>query len=104
MPPRTRYTRARDGVAIAYQVLGEGPQDVVFIPQTFSAVEALWEHPTVARFFERVATLGRLILYDRRSTGMSDRSGRPATLEEQVDDVHAVMDAAGCQRADLIAI
>jgi class 3 adenylate cyclase len=104
MAPRTTYTRARDGVAIAYQVLGDGPRDIVFIPQTFSAIEALWEHPTVARFFERLATLGRVILYDRRGTGMSDRMGRPATLEEQVDDVHAVLDAAGVERADLIAI
>src|SRR3954453_13394554 len=102
--PRTRYTRARDGVAIAYQVVGEGERDIVFVPQTFSAVEPLWEHPTVARFFERLGALGRLVLFDRRGTGMSDRMGHPATLEEQIDDVHAVMDAAGSEQADLIAI
>jgi class 3 adenylate cyclase len=96
--------RARDGVSIAYQVLGEGERDIVFVPQTFSAVEALWEHPTVARFFDRLGGLGRVILYDRRGTGMSDRTGGTATLEEQVDDVRAVMDAAGAGRADLIAI
>ena len=96
--------RARDGVSIAYQVVGEGERDIVFVPQTFSAVEALWEHPTVARFFARLGGLGRVILYDRRGTGMSDRTGGTATLEEQVDDVRAVMDAAGAERADLIAI
>ncbi len=96
--------RARDGVSIAYQVVGEGERAIVFVPQTFSAIEALWEHPTVARFFERLGGLGRVILYDRRGTGMSDRTGGTATLEEQVDDVRAVMDAAGAGRADLIAI
>jgi class 3 adenylate cyclase len=96
--------RARDGVSIAYQVVGDGERDIVFVPQTVSAIEALWEHPTVRRFFERLGGLGRVILYDRRGTGMSDRTGGTATLEEQVDDVRAVMDAAGAQRADLIAI
>ncbi|MGH2970211.1 MAG: adenylate/guanylate cyclase domain-containing protein, partial [Solirubrobacteraceae bacterium] len=104
MAPRTRYARARDGVSIAYQVVGEGERDIVFVPQTFSAIEALWEHPTVARFFERLGGLGRVVLFDRRGTGMSDRTGGTATLEEQVDDVHAVMDAARAERADLIAI
>jgi class 3 adenylate cyclase len=102
--PKTQYVRARDGVSIAYQVVGEGERDIVFVPQTFSAIEALWDHPTVARFFERLGGLGRVILYDRRGTGMSDRTGGTATLEEQVDDVRAVMDAAGAARADLIAI
>ncbi len=104
MPPRTSYARARDGVSIAYQVIGEGERALVLVPQTFSAVEALWEHPTVARFFERLANLGRTVLYDRRGTGMSDRTGRPAPLEEHADDLHAVMDAAGVERADLMAI
>src|SRR5918997_1201511 len=104
MAPRTNYARARDGVSIAYQVLGEGERDIVLVPQTFSAIEALWEHPTVARFFERLGSLGRVILFDRRGTGMSDRTGGATTLEEQIDDVHAVMDAAGTKRADLIAI
>jgi class 3 adenylate cyclase len=104
MPPRTRYARAPDGVSIAYQVLGEGERTLVFVPQTFAAMEALWEHPTVARFFDRLAAMGRVVLYDRRGTGMSDRSGRPATLEEHVDDVTAVIDAAGAERPDLMAI
>ena len=104
MPPPTRYARSRDGVSIAYQVVGTGERDIVFVPQTISTIEALWEHPTVARFFERLGGLGRLVLFDRRGTGASDRTGLPATLEEQVDDVIAVMDAAGSERADLMAI
>src|SRR5215212_10974731 len=102
--PRTHYARSRDGVSIAYEVVGSGARDIVFVPQTFSAIEALWEHPTVARFFERLGGLGRVILFDRRGSGMSDRTGGTATLEEQIDDVHVVMDAAGAHRADLIAI
>jgi class 3 adenylate cyclase len=100
----TRYARTNDGISIAYQVLGSGERDIVFVPQTFSAVEALWEHPTVARFFERLGGLGRVILFDRRGTGMSDRTGGAASLEDQIDDVHTVMDAAGTRRADLMAI
>jgi class 3 adenylate cyclase len=104
VPPPTRYARSRDGVSIAYQVLGSGERDIVFVPQTVSAIEGLWEHPTVARFFERLGGLGRVVLFDRRGTGMSDRLSGPATLEEQVDDVSAVMDAAGSRRADVMAI
>ena len=58
MAPQTRYTRARDGVSIAYQVVGDGPLDMIYVPQSFSAVEAFWEHPTVARFFDRLSLLG----------------------------------------------
>jgi class 3 adenylate cyclase/pimeloyl-ACP methyl ester carboxylesterase len=85
-------------------VVGEGPRDVVYVPQSFTAVEILWEHPTVADYFERLAAIGRLILFDRRGSGMSDRCGGPATLEEQIDDVRAVMDAVGSETAVLFAI
>jgi class 3 adenylate cyclase len=102
--PPTRYARSPDGVSIAYQVVGTGQRDIVFIPQTISTIEVLWEHPTVARFFERLGGLGRLVLFDRRGTGASDRTGVPATLEEQADDVSAVMDAVGSARADVMAI
>jgi class 3 adenylate cyclase len=61
MAPATRYARSRDGVSIAYQVVGEGPLDFVYVPQSFGAIEALWEHPTVIRFFDRLGALGRLI-------------------------------------------
>ena len=104
MPPVTRYAHARDGTTIAYRVVGDGPLDMVYVPQSFSAMEHFWDHPVVARFFERLAALGRLIMFDRRGSGMSDRIGTPATLEEQVDDVIAVMDAAGAEQAALFAI
>jgi class 3 adenylate cyclase len=104
MAPRTEYAQSRDGVFIAYQAVGDGPRDLVYVPQSFSALEVFWEHPTVSRFFDRLAALGRLILFDRRGSGMSDRAGPPATLEEQVDDVRAVLDAAGSERASLFAI
>lgn len=104
MAPATRYAKTRDGVHIAYQVYGDGPVDLLHVPQSFSAIELLWEHPVVARFFERLSACGRLILFDRRGSGMSDRPGSPATLEEQMDDVIAVLDAAGSERAALFAL
>jgi class 3 adenylate cyclase len=91
-------------VSIAYQVVGDGPRDLIYVPQSFTAVEVLWDHPTVAAYFERLSSLGRLILFDRRGSGASDRCGGPATLEEQVDDVRTVMDAVGSEKAALFAI
>ena len=91
--------RARDGVSIAYQVVGDGERDIVFVPQTVSAIEALWEHPTVRRFFERLGGLGRVILYDPRGTGLSDPVARPPTFEERMDDIRAVLDDAGVEQA-----
>src|SRR5215210_455614 len=104
MPRRTHYARARDGVAIAYQVVGDGPRDIVYVPQSFTAIDVLWEHPIVAGYFERLAAIGRLTLFDRRGSGASDRCGGPATLEEQIDDVRAVMDAVSSEKAVLFAI
>jgi class 3 adenylate cyclase len=104
MAPQTQYVRARDGVSIAYQVVGDGPLDMIYVPQSFSAVEVFWEHPTVARFFERLALIGRVILFDRRGSGMSDRSAGAGALEDQIDDVRAVMDAAGSDHAAVFAI
>ena len=101
---RTRYARTRDGLHIAYQTVGDGPLDLLYVPQSFSQVEHLWEHPTVARWLERLSTFARLILYDRRESGLSDRMGRAATLEEQIDDVIAVLDAAGSGRVGIYAL
>ena len=95
--PRTRYARNGD-VSIAYQVFGEGPPDLVFIPSWASQVEQLWEHPVLARLLERFGSFCRLILFDRRGSGLSDRV-EPGALEEQIDDVRAVMRAAGSARA-----
>jgi class 3 adenylate cyclase len=103
MAPTTRYARNGD-VHIAYQVVGQGPIDLLYVPQSSSAVEQLWEEPRVARWFERLASFSRLILFDRRESGASDRLGRPPTLEEQMDDVIAVLDAAGATRVGVTAI
>jgi class 3 adenylate cyclase len=95
--PRTRYVRNGD-VSIAYQVFGAGPPDLVFIPSWASQVEQLWEHPRLAQLLERFGSFCRLILFDRRGSGLSDRV-EPGPLEEQIDDVRAVMQAAGSARA-----
>jgi class 3 adenylate cyclase/pimeloyl-ACP methyl ester carboxylesterase len=103
MPPVTRYARNGD-VHIAYQTFGEGPVDLLYVPQSFSVVEHLWEHPAVSRFFARISNFARVIAFDRRESGMSDRLGRPPTLEEQMDDVVAVLDAAEADRVGIFAM
>ena len=102
-PAETRYARSGD-VHIAYQVVGEGPFDLVFVPGFVSNVEAIWESPARARFFRRLASFSRLILFDKRGTGLSDRTSQIFTLEQRMDDVRAVMDAAGSERAALFGI
>jgi len=99
--PQTRYAQAADGVRIAYQILGQGDRDIVFVPGLMSHLELLWESQETGEFFRRLATLGRLILFDKRDTGLSDRAPGAATLEERIDDVRAVMRAAGSERAAL---
>jgi pimeloyl-ACP methyl ester carboxylesterase len=103
MEAATRYANS-GGVSIAYQVHGEGPPDLVFVPGFVSHVELYWEHPTVARFFRRLASFSRLVLFDKRGQGLSDRPGRPPTLEESMDDLSAVMAAAGCERPTIFGI
>jgi class 3 adenylate cyclase len=102
VPPRTRYAR-RDGTAIAYQVHGDGPIDLVFVAGMISHIEHLWEEPALARLFDRQAEFARLILMDRRGTGLSDPIGEPLALADEVDDLVAVLDAAGSERAALHA-
>jgi class 3 adenylate cyclase/pimeloyl-ACP methyl ester carboxylesterase len=97
-PAETRYTRSGD-VNIAYQVVGEGPLDLVFIPSMTHHIELVWENPPQARFFSRLASRNRLLLFDKRGTGMSDRVVGAPTLEARMDDIRAVMDAAGSERA-----
>lgn len=101
--PETRYARSGD-VHIAYQVTGEGRLDLVFVPGFVSHVEASWQSPGRAKFFRRLASFSRLILFDKRGTGLSDRTSQIFTLEQRMDDVRAVMDAAGCERAALFGI
>jgi pimeloyl-ACP methyl ester carboxylesterase len=100
--PATRYAVAADGVSVAYQTVGEGPSDLVFIPSAMSHIEVFWEDPSVAHYLQRLASFARLIMFDKRGVGMSDRVASPATLEERMDDVRAVMDAAGSPRAALL--
>jgi pimeloyl-ACP methyl ester carboxylesterase/class 3 adenylate cyclase len=100
MKPVTHYARS-DGINIAYQVVGEGPRDLVLVPGWVSNVEIFWEEPTVVRFLERLASFSRLILFDKRGTGLSDRVSDLPPLETRMDDVRAVMDAVGSRRATL---
>jgi pimeloyl-ACP methyl ester carboxylesterase len=101
--PDTHYAR-NQGVNIAYQVVGEGEADLVFVPGWVSHIEYAWEEPSFAPFLERLARFSRLICMDRRGTGLSDPVDRLPTLDERMDDLRAVLDAAGSQRAYLFGI
>jgi pimeloyl-ACP methyl ester carboxylesterase/class 3 adenylate cyclase len=102
-PPETRFAQSGDAT-IAYQVLGQGPLDLVMVPGFVSHVEFAWEDPSYARFLQQLASFSRLILFDKRGTGLSDRITGIPTLEQRMDDVRAVMDAAGSQRAALFGV
>jgi class 3 adenylate cyclase len=99
--PPTRYAHSGDA-RIAFQVMGEGPPDVVFIGGPASHLDLQWDDPGTVRSRQRYASFGRLISLDRRGTGLSDPVDRPATLEQQMDDLDAVLDAAGSERVALI--
>jgi len=99
----TRYADS-DGVSIAYQVHGEGAIDLVFVSGFVSHAEFFWAEPLSTRFFRRLASFSRLIMFDKRGQGLSDRPGRPPTLEESIGDVHAVLEATGSERAALFGI
>src|SRR5215471_13021748 len=101
--PETLYVRSGD-VAIAYQVLGAGPFDVVFAPGSVSHVELNWDSAGLAALLRGIAGHARLIVFDKRGTGLSDRDVGVPTLEDRSDDIRAVMDAAGSQRASLVGV
>lgn len=104
-PPQTRYAKSGD-VNIAFQVLGSGPVDLVFVMGWVSNIDEFWTEPSFARFLERLASFSRLIVFDKRGTGLSDRvdeSNLP-TLEQRMDDVRAVLDAVGSRQAALLGI
>jgi pimeloyl-ACP methyl ester carboxylesterase/DNA-binding CsgD family transcriptional regulator len=105
MPLPTRYAKSGE-VSIAYQVLGEGPLDLVFVMGWVTHLDLMWEEPRFARFLQRLARFSRLILFDKRGTGLSDRVPLHAlpTLEQRMDDVRAVMDAVGSERAALLGV
>jgi class 3 adenylate cyclase len=102
----TRYARASDGTYIAYQVTGDGPVDIVLLRGWYSMLEHEWDEPVLARILRRLGAMGRLIRFDRRGAGLSDRIvHRPVpTIEDRLDDILAVMDAAGSRRALLVGL
>src|SRR5919205_3191347 len=104
-PPETMYARSGD-VNIAYQVIGDAPLDLVFVMGWVSHLEYFWREPSFARFLLRLASFSRLILFDKRGTGLSDRVpiNELPTLEQRMDDVRAVMDAVGSERAALCGV
>ena len=103
MQPDTRYARSGD-LHIAYQVFGAGSVDLVLVPGFISNVEETWDNPSAARWLERLGRFARVIAFDKRGTGLSDRVGSVPSLDERMDDARAVMDAAHSERAVLLGI
>jgi len=101
--PSTHYVKS-DDVHIAYQVIGEGSFDLLFVPGFVSNVDTIWQSPEQSAFFRRLASFSRLILFDKRGTGMSDRSSQIFTLEQRMHDVQAILDAVGSKQAALFGI
>jgi|SRR5919108_680330 class 3 adenylate cyclase len=105
MRPETAYARAGE-INIAYQLLGEGPTDILLVPEFWHSIEAQWDEPSLARFLERLASFGRLICFDKRGCGISD----PVAIEDMqsldpfMDDIRAVLDAAGSERAVFVTL
>ena len=104
-PSKTEYIRSGD-THIAYQVVGDGPIDLVYVPGWVSHVELVWEEPTMARFLNRLASFSRLICFDKRGTGLSDRvpDDKLPKLEERMDDLRAVLDAVGSESASVLGV
>jgi pimeloyl-ACP methyl ester carboxylesterase/DNA-binding CsgD family transcriptional regulator len=101
MHPETNYTQSGE-VSIAYQVLDQPGPDLVFVPGLLSSVDTIWSFPAPTRFFRRLATFSRLILYDKRGQGASDAPPGEPTLEQDMEDLSAVLDAVGSERTTLI--
>jgi pimeloyl-ACP methyl ester carboxylesterase len=101
--PRTRYALSGDA-HIAYQAFGEGDLDLVFVPGFVSNIEHYWEMPGVPELLERLGSFARVVIFDKRGTGLSDPVPGPPPLEQRMDDMQAVMDAAGVERAALFGI
>jgi class 3 adenylate cyclase len=101
MQPETRYAKSGD-IHIAYQVFGKGPINVVFAPPGFTNVEQWWEQPDVSRWLLRLGSYSRVVMFDKRGTGLSDRATEFPALDQRMDDLRAVMDAAGMEQAVLL--
>lgn len=102
--PPVRYAKADDGVHIAYQVFGDGPEDIVMVPGFISHLELAWEDEPMAAALRRLGSFARVVMFDKRGTGMSDRPERLPDVDRRMLDIEAVMDAAGLERAALIGI
>ena len=103
MQPVTRYAKSGD-VHIAYQVFGDGPTNLVLAPYFVSNIEMYWDRPEVARWLLRLASFGRVAMFDKRGTGGSDRVVELPGLDQRMDDMRAVMDAAGMEQAALLGV
>ena len=101
--PATHYVKS-DDVHVAYQVLGDGPLDLLWVPGFVSHIEAAWQSPETAAFIRRLASFCRLIMFDKRGTGMSDRGSQIFTLEQRMHDVRAILDEIGSERAALFGV
>lgn len=104
LAPETRYAKTRDGLYIAYQVFGDGPVDLIINDGSFSNIDAAWDMPVYVGYYRALGRRARVILFDRRGTGVSDRPGsmEDLALEKALDDMRAVMDAAGSERAVVV--
>jgi len=103
MQPETRYAKSGE-VHVAYQLFGDGPINIVIVPGFVSHVENIWTHPVFARWLNRMGRFARVVIFDKRGTGLSDRVGGLPGVDDRMDDVRAVMDAAGFERAALLGI
>ncbi|MBO6606102.1 alpha/beta fold hydrolase [Psychroserpens sp.] len=102
MKPNTNYTKS-GSFNIAYQVVGDGPVDIIYIPGWVSNIDMMWAEPRLAGFLTRLTLFSRLILFDKRGTGLSDRTDEYSTMEERMDDINAVMDATNSKKAFLFS-
>ena len=102
MKPRTSYTKSGD-FNIAYQTVGDGPVDIIYIPGWVSNIDMMWAEPRLAAFLTRLSLFSRLILFDKRGTGLSDRTDEYSTMEERMDDINAVMNATNSKKAFLFS-
>lgn len=101
--PVTRYAKSGD-VHVAYQEFGDGPVNIVFVPGFISHIDNYWSHPNVVRWLERLGSFARVVMFDKRGTGLSDHVGELPGMDERMDDVRAVMDAVGMERAALFGV
>ena len=102
MRPKTKYTKCGN-FNIAYQVIGEGPVDILYIPGWVSNIDMMWTEPRLAAFLTRLSLFSRLIVFDKRGTGLSDRSDEYSTMDERMEDINAVLDATNSEKAFLFS-